>query len=75
LYIAYNTFAAQRDVITFSQTQEKKIDFQVMKLIILVWSGSGNCSFSVLLNAHFSNEINSIAALTKLLQIQERISG
>ena len=26
-YIAYNTFAAQRDVITFSQTQEKEIDF------------------------------------------------
>lgn len=46
LPIAYNTFAVQRDVITFSQTQEKKIDFQVMKLIISVWSGSGNCSFS-----------------------------
>ena len=43
LHIAYTTFAVQRDVITFSQTQEKKIDFQVMKLIISVWSGSGNC--------------------------------
>jgi hypothetical protein len=41
-----DTFAAQRDVITFFQTQEKKIDFQVMKLIISVWSASGNCSFS-----------------------------
>jgi hypothetical protein len=41
-YIAYNTFATQRDVITFLQTQEKEIDFQVMKLIILVWSASGN---------------------------------
>ena len=42
LPIAYNTFAVQRDVITFLQTQEKEIDFQVMKLIISVWSASGN---------------------------------
>lgn len=41
-YIAYNTFTAQRDVITFLQTQEKEIDFQVTKLIILVWSDSEN---------------------------------
>ena len=46
VHLAYNTFAAQRDVITFFQTQEKEIDFQVMKLIISVWSASGNCSFS-----------------------------
>ena len=69
--IAYNTFAAQRDVITFSQTQEKEIDFQVMKLIISVWSALGNCSFSVLLNAHFSNEINSIAALTSYYRFRK----
>jgi hypothetical protein len=36
-------YAAQRDVITFSQTQEKEIDFQVMNFIISVWSASGNC--------------------------------
>ena len=71
MHIAYNTFATQKDVITFSQTQEKEIDFQVMNLIISVWSASGNYSFSVLLNAHFSNEINSIAALTNYYRFKK----
>jgi hypothetical protein len=75
LQIAYNTFAVQRDVITFSQTQEKEIDFQVMNLIISVWSASGNCSFSVLLNVHFSNEINSIAALTNYYRLRKEYLG
>jgi hypothetical protein len=71
MHITYNTFAAQRDVITFSQTQEKEIDFQVMNLIISVWLASGNYSFSVLLNAHLRNEINSIAALTNYYRFRK----
>jgi len=52
LPIAYNTFAAQRGVITFSQTQEQGNRFSSDEIDYFGLVGFGEFIHLVLLNAH-----------------------